>query len=107
MMFGGANSMVYTNTIQALIMLVVAFLMLGSGYEHFSAGVHGFWEKLAAIDPQLTTITNPSSPLSRDFFEIFICNFVVGIAVVCQPHIITRSLMLRNDSDVNRYLLIR
>ncbi|MBL7781655.1 MAG: sodium:solute symporter [Saprospiraceae bacterium] len=106
MMFGGANSMVYTNTIQALIMLVVAFLMLGSGYEHFSAGVHGFWEKLAAIDPQLTTFTNASSPLSRDFFEIFICNFVVGVAVVCQPHIITKSLMLRDDRDVNRYLLV-
>lgn len=106
MMFGGANSMVYTNTIQAVIMLVVAFLMLGSGYEHFSAGIHGFWDKLAAIDPQLITASNASSPISRDFFEIFVCNFVVGIAVVCQPHIITKSLMLRSDRDVNRYLLV-
>jgi len=106
MMFGGANSMVYTNTIQAVIMLVVAFLLLGSGYEHFSAGVHGFWDKLAAIDPQLITTSNGSSPISRDFFEIFVCNFVVGIAVVCQPHIITKSLMLRSDRDVNRYLIV-
>lgn len=106
MMFGGANSMVYTNTIQAVIMLVVAFLLLGSGYEHFSAGVHGFWDKLAAIDPQLITTSNTSSPISRDFFEIFVCNFVVGIAVVCQPHIITKSLMLRSDRDVNRYLIV-
>ena len=106
MMFGGANSMVYTNTVQAVIMLVVAFLMLGSGYEHFSAGIHGFWDKLAAIDPLLVTATNASSPISRDFFEIFICNFIVGIAVVCQPHIITKSLMLRSDRDVNRYLMV-
>ena len=106
MMFGGANSMVYTNTVQAVIMLVVAFLLLGSGYEHFSAGVHGFWDKLAAIDPNLVSVTNPASPISRDFFEIFICNFVVGVAVVCQPHIITKSLMLRSDRDVNRYLLV-
>lgn len=106
MMFGGANSMVYTNTIQAVIMLVVAFLLLGSGYEHFSAGVYGFWDKLAAIDPQLITTSNASSPISRDFFEIFVCNFVVGIAVVCQPHIITKSLMLRSDRDVNRYLIV-
>ena len=106
MMFGGANSMVYTNTVQAVIMLVVAFLMLGSGYEHFSAGIHGFWDKLAAIDPLLVTATNASSPISRDFFEIFICNFIVGIAVVCQPHIITKSLMLRSDRDVNRYLIV-
>lgn len=106
MMFGGANSMVYTNTVQAVIMLLVAFLLLGSGYEHFSAGVHGFWEKLAAIDPNLVSATNSASPLSRDFFEIFVCNFVVGVAVVCQPHIITKSLMLRSDRDVNRYLLV-
>lgn len=106
MMFGGANSMVYTNTVQAVIMLLVAFLLLGSGYEHFSAGVRGFWEKLAAIDPNLVSATNSASPLSRDFFEIFVCNFVVGVAVVCQPHIITKSLMLRSDRDVNRYLLV-
>ena len=86
--------------------MVVAFLLLGSGYEHFSAGVHGFWDKLAAIDPQLITTSNASSPISRDFFEIFVCNFVVGIAVVCQPHIITKSLMLRSDRDVNRYLIV-
>jgi len=28
MMFGGANSMVYTNTVQALIMLIVALMMI-------------------------------------------------------------------------------
>ena len=53
MMFGGANSMVYTNTIQAVLMLVVAFILLGSGYEHFSSGVHGFIDKLKSIDPKL------------------------------------------------------
>lgn len=104
MMFGGANSMVYTNTIQAVVMIVVALMMLGSGYEHFGAGIRGFWDKLAALDPALTQAFNPASMVSRDFFEVVVCNFVVGIAVVCQPHIITRSLMLRDDRDVNRYL---
>ena len=106
MMFGGANSMIYTNTIQALTKLLVAFLLLGSGMEHFSAGIDGFWASLAQIDPKLTMVANPASPISRDFFEIFVCNFVVGIAIVCQPHIITKSLMLRSDQDVRRYLLV-
>lgn len=106
MMFGGANSMVYTNTIQALVMLVVAVMMLGSGYEHFSEGIRGFWDKIAAIDPALTQSFNAKSPVSRDFIEVVLCNFVVGVAVVCQPHIITRSLMLRSEKDVNRYLLV-
>ncbi len=104
MMYGGANSMVYTNTIQALLMLIVAFILLGSGYEHFSNGVHGFLDKLAAIDPKLTTTTNDSSFLFRDYFEIFVAQFIVGIAIICQPHILTKSLLLKSDDDVNKYL---
>lgn len=106
MMFGGANTMVYTNTIQAIIMIVVAIMLLASGHEHFGEGLGGFWQKLATIDPNLVQMTNPNSPVSRDFFEIFFCNFIVGIAIVCQPHIITRSLFLRNDQDVNKYLWV-
>lgn len=105
MMFGGANSMVYTNTVQAIIMLVVAFILLGSGYEHFSNGVNNFLNKLATIDPKLIQYTNDSSFLFRDYFEIIIAQMVVGVAIVCQPHIITKSLLLKNDSDVNKYLI--
>ncbi|MCH8523921.1 MAG: hypothetical protein LAT52_05155 [Balneolales bacterium] len=105
MMFGGANSMVYTNTIQAILMLVVAFILLGSGYEHFSAGVHGFIDKLAAIDPKLVQTTNTDSFLFRDYFEIFVAQFIVGIAIICQPHILTKSLLLKSDKDVNKYLI--
>lgn len=106
MMFGGANSMVYTNTVQSIIMLIVAFILLGSGHEHFRNGVLGFLDELAAIDPNLVAWTNASSPLFRDFFEIIFCQMVVGVAIVCQPHIITKSLLLKTDKDVNRYLVV-
>lgn len=106
MMFGGANSMVYTNTVQAVLMLVVAFILLGSGYEHFSNGVHGFLNKLKAVDPKLVQLTNDSSFLFRDFFEIIFAQIVVGVAIVCQPHIITKSLLLKTDKDVNKYLTV-
>lgn len=105
MMFGGANSMVYTNTIQAAIMIVVAILLIGSGYDHFKDGIGSFFSKLAAIDPVLVKPTNPNSPLFRDFYEIIFAQVVVGIAIVVQPHIITRSLLLKRESDVNRFLL--
>lgn len=106
MMFGGANSMVYTNTIQALIMLVVAVILISSGYEHFSNGIQGFLDKLVRIDPQLAKTTYPSSPLFRDFYEIIFAQFIIGIAVVVQPHIITKSLLLKKESDVNRFLIV-
>lgn len=106
MMFGGANSLVYTNTIQAVLMLVVAVVLLGSGWAYFEGGLGGFWQKLSAIDPLLTQPVNPNSALFRDWFEVAFCNFVVGVAIVCQPHIVTRSLLLRDARDVNRYLLV-
>ncbi len=105
MMFGGANSMVYTNMIQALLMLIVAIILLTSGREHFASGINGFTEKLRQIDPVLISWSNPSSPLFRDFYEIIFCQIIVGIAVVCQPHIITKSLLLKEESQVNKYLL--
>jgi len=105
MMFGGANSMVYTNTIQAVIMIVVAFLLLGSGAEHLVDGIGGLVDRLAAIDPNLATLYNPASPLFRDSFEVVFCTIVVGAAIACQPHIITKSLLLKEEADVNRYLV--
>lgn len=106
MMFGGANSMVYTNTIQATIMVVVAVILLTSGFDHFSQGINGFFSQLASIDPQLSKTTYPASPLFRDYYEIFFAQFIVGIAVVVQPHIITKSLLLKKESDVNRFLVV-
>lgn len=105
MMFGGANAMVYTNTIQAFLKLIVAVIMLASGYRYFSDGIHHFLEQLNQIDPLLTAATNPQSPLFRDYFEIIFCPLVVGVAIVCQPHILTKSLLLKSDEDVNKYLL--
>lgn len=106
MMVGGANTMVYTNTIQAILMILVAIILLVSGHEHFENGSSGFVNKINQLDPQLSSPFNASSPLFRDFFEVIFCNFVIGVAVVCQPHIITKSLMLKSDKDVNKYLLI-
>jgi sodium/pantothenate symporter len=106
MMFGGANSMVYTNTVQALLMLVVAVVLLGSGYDRFAAGVTGLLDQLRAIDPDLARVPNPDSFLFRDWFEIGLAQVVVGVAIVCQPHIITKSLLLKRERDVNRYLTV-
>ena len=106
MMFGGANSMVYTNMIQALLKVVIAVIILASGYHFFTSGDGGLFTKLNLIDPQLTKPFNPASPLYRDFFEVVICQFIVGVAIVCQPHIITRSLLLKHDKDMNRFLAV-
>ncbi|MDR1654059.1 MAG: hypothetical protein LBS01_10540 [Prevotellaceae bacterium] len=106
MMFGGANSMVYTNAIQASIMIVVAVILIFSGIKFFNEGFAGFFDKLFAINPALVKPANPTSLFFHDFYEIAFAQIIVGIAVVCQPHIITKSLLLKKESDVNKYLLV-
>jgi len=106
MMFGGANSMVYTNTIQAVIMIFVAIILLASGYEYFENGISGMLARLNEISPSLTEWKNPQSLLFRDYYEIIFAQAIIGIAVVVQPHIITKSLLLKKESDVNKYLII-
>lgn len=106
MMFGGANSMVYTNTIQALLMFIVAVILILSGAEYFSDGFDGFVNMLNDIDPKLTEPTNEESFLFRDYFEIVFCQIVIGIAIVCQPHIITKTLLLKSEKSVNNYLIV-
>ncbi|MDZ7765203.1 MAG: hypothetical protein U5K00_12370 [Melioribacteraceae bacterium] len=44
--------------------------------------------------------------LFRDYFEIIVAQIIVGVAIVCQPHIITKSLLLKTDKDVNKYLTV-
>lgn len=105
MMFGGANSMVYTNVIQAVIMVFVAVILIGSGMQLLENGFTPFFNKLIAIDPAMMQIPNQQSPLFRDYFEIIFAQLVVGAAVVCQPHIITKSLLLKKETDVNKFLV--
>lgn len=106
MTVGGANSMIYTNAFQAILVLVVAFIMIFSGWSYLSEGLEEFWNKLSAIDPLLIENYNPESPIFRDAFEVIFCNFIIGIAIVCQPHIITKSMMLKSINDINKYLII-
>lgn len=100
---GGVNAHIQTNAMQALIMVVVALILVGAGLPLLWEG-DGLFARIAAIDSSLVGVTNPSSPYFRNLFEVFVCNFLVGLALVCQPHILSKSLYLKQDSDVRRYL---
>ena len=103
-MLGGANTSVYTNSVQAVIMVVVALMLIGSGLAHLSGGLEAMFAKLEAIDAHLVGLVNTQSPYFRNLFEVFVCNFIVGLAIVCQPHVMGKALSLKSERDVNRYL---
>jgi len=102
--FGGANAHAWTNALQAIVMLVVAVLLIGAGLPRLLSGE--LLANLRATDPNLVALANPSSLYFRSLFEVFACNFLVGLALVCQPHIVSKTLYLRDDSQVRRYLTV-
>ena len=99
---GGANGHAWAGAVQAVVMLLVALLLIGEGLPMLLGG--GLMADLKATDPNLVAITNPASLYFRNLFEVFVCNFVVGLALVCQPHIVSKALYLRDDRQVRAYL---
>ncbi len=104
-LLGGASLHVVSNSVQAMTMLAVAVLLVASGLEIFGGGLGAFFERLDAVAPFYGSMVNPESLLFRDLFEVVVANFVIGVAIIMQPHIISKSLYLRTERDVNVYLV--
>ena len=104
-LLGGASLHVVSNSVQAMTMLAVAVILVASGLEIFGGGLGAFFERLDTVAPFYGSMTNPDSLLFRDLFEVVIANFIIGVAILMQPHIISKSLYLRTERDVNVYLV--
>jgi sodium/pantothenate symporter len=101
---GGTYAHAYTNTLQGAIMAVIAVVIVVSGFHLLSGGLDSVLATLAARDPNLAQVVNPASPLFNSFFSVFVCGVVIGFAVVCQPHILTKALYVKDDRAVVQYL---
>lgn len=104
-LFSGAAGHIRSNTIQGALMAIVALLLLGTGWLALSDGWGTFIERLQAVGPHYASPVNPDSLLFRSFFEVVIANFLIGIAIIMQPHIMSKALYLRSERDVNKYLV--
>lgn len=102
---GGVNVLLFSNAFQAGFMIITAILFLSSGPVFRDLNPVKLFDELKNIDPNLIGMVNPNSLLFRDFFEVFVANFVVGIAIICQPHIISKALYLKSEKDLNKYLI--
>jgi SSS family solute:Na+ symporter/sodium/pantothenate symporter len=100
---GGTYAHAYTNTLQGILMVVIALLIVASGLPLL--GGPGLAE-LAAAKPEWMAAVNPSSPLFSSFFSVFVAGFLVGFALVCQPHILTKALYVKSDRAVRQYLTV-
>ncbi len=103
---GGTYAHVLTNMLQGSLMIGVTLLVLVTCLVIALAEPAPVGERLAAIDPGLVAWVNADGALFNDVFSIYVAGFVVGAIVVCQPHILTKALYVKDDRDVRTYLIV-
>lgn len=103
---GGTYAHVLTNMLQGSLMIIVTIVVLAScfwiAYEQPGSTI----EALRAIDANLVAPINENGILFNDVFSIYVSGFVVGAIVVCQPHILTKALYVKDDRAVRQYLVV-
>lgn len=102
---GGSYAHAYTNAFQGGIMAVVAIVVFMSGIPLLFE-TPSIVDQLVAQDPALIKPIYPGDPLFGSAWQVFVCGFVVSYGLVCQPHILTKSLYLRSDREHTRYLVV-
>lgn len=103
---GGTYAHVLTNLLQGGLMIFVALAVMASFVWIALQQPDGIIEGLRQIDPNLVALVNHDGALFNDIFSIYIAGFVIGATLVCQPHILTKALYVKDDRDVRIYLVV-
>jgi SSS family solute:Na+ symporter/sodium/pantothenate symporter len=104
-LYGGTYAHVFTNMFQGFLMIIVSVLVLWSGLKLYLEG-GDITAVLQAKDANLLAWVNPGSKLYNDWFSTYVAGFLIGGALVCQPHILTKALYVKSDRAVLRYILV-
>jgi sodium/pantothenate symporter len=103
---GGTYAHVLTNLLQGGLMILVTLAVLAScvwiAYQQPGSTI----DALRAIDANLVAPINENGKLFNDAFSIYVAGFVVGAIIVCQPHILTKALYVKDDRAVKVYLVV-
>jgi SSS family solute:Na+ symporter/sodium/pantothenate symporter len=100
-LMGGTYAHAYTNTFQGVLMIVISLFLFGSGLKYFEGG---FITALESVSANYAAIVNPESNLYYDYFSVFISSFLITFALMFQPHIFSKILYIKKDSDVSKFI---
>ncbi|MEM9403237.1 MAG: hypothetical protein AAGA44_12220 [Pseudomonadota bacterium] len=103
---GGTYAHVLTNMLQGSLMIIVTVMVLIACVLVALREPGSVIDGLRAIDPGLVAAVNRDGALFNDVFSIYVAGFAIGAIVVCQPHILTKALYVKDDRDVKIYLIV-
>ncbi len=103
---GGTYAHIFTNVLQGILMIGVTILVLVSCITILNDSPDSIFDRLNAINPDLLSLVNSNGRLFNDVFSIYIAGFIIGAVLVCQPHILTKALYVKNDKQVKQYLTV-
>lgn len=103
---GGTYAHIFTNVLQGTLMIGVTILVLVSCITLLNDSPDSFLDRMRAINPDLISLVNVNGRLFNDVFSIYIAGFIIGAVLVCQPHILTKALYVKNDKQVKQYLSV-
>ena len=106
---GGTYAHAYTNSLQGVIMTIIAAIVVFSGVGLLTDGVAAIADQLQAVDPALTAAFNTGGEMMDEFgqpvlfggpFSVYISGFIIGFALICQPHILIKPLYVKDQTDL-------
>ena len=98
-LFGGIRADVWTDTAQSVIMLVAMGLLAYLGITACD-GFSGLINKLKNIDPNLLKLIPKN--LEYGFILFFISRLANGLALLGQPHVIVRAMLIKKVQDLRQ-----
>jgi len=102
-LMGGTYAHAYTNTLQGIMMLIIAVGLFAQGLSYFSGG---FMAQLQSVGTNYAKVFNPDSNLYFSFFSVFASGFIVTFALMLQPHILTKVLYLKGEKDIKTFITV-
>lgn len=100
-LMGGTYAHAYTNSFQGIMMVLISAFLFVHGLKYFDGG---FFVALKGISENYASVFNTQSYLYYDFFSVFGSAFLITFALMFQPHILTKILYIKDDSDVRAFI---
>lgn len=96
---GGIRASIWTDAVQAIVMIVAMGLLLFVALQT-CGGFGALWQKLHAIDPNLTALIPPDLQYG---FGLFLLSWLVaGFGVIGQPHIMVRAMAVDDADNIGK-----